>query len=51
MFFQKSAEFGVLRWQVSLCVVHTAMVILTMRPYNYCPAVGFPPQPRRDHAG
>jgi hypothetical protein len=32
MLFQQSAEFGVLRSEGSLCVVHTAMVILTMTP-------------------
>jgi hypothetical protein len=32
MFLQKSAEFHVLRSERSLCVVHTAIVILTMTP-------------------
>ena len=32
MFFQKSAEFGVLSSEGHLCVIHTSMVILTMTP-------------------
>jgi len=45
MFFQESAEFGVLRCEGSLCVVHTAMVILAMTPFNYCPAAAFGIEP------
>ena len=30
MLFQQSAEFGVLRSEGSLCVIHTAMVVLAL---------------------
>jgi len=35
MLFQQSPEFLVLRSDGDLCVVHTAMVILTMTPDNH----------------